>query len=468
MSDCYECLFPFEKIPSGARVLIYAAGNTGIEYYRQLRMTEYCEFLGFIDRAYEKYESAPFKVYSPMDIVNISYDYIVIALKNSASNEKIISDLISYGALKEKIVFVGRRNSFDIKLLSKSDKKASENEKFAFNRAGISIAFKSMAGLGNIIIIKKYLDRLMQIEPSCHIDLFITNSETYVKAVFGENHPNVHHVASPVEAKYEDVVGKYMVAMQYYHLLRIDFCDIETLRKQSTQLADLIENLQEAIRIYGLTHLDNRDVFIHIMRAKYMNRNVYTAAYYGDVLDIYDRYVDIPIRDFGEWFKSVGLNSYITLNYGTGTEGTNSSKQWPYEYFCKFAEMFKKEYPAVEIVQVGGARAKKISGCDKYLLGEDLEIVKYLLKKAAFHLDIEGGLVHLASQLGTRCIVLFGSTPVWYFGYDENVNIVSPACSGCWRLYQEEYSCARKTKKMECMWSITPAMVMEQVEKLYE
>ena len=466
MENRYEYLFPFEKIPAGARVLIYAAGNTGMEYYRQLMMTNYCVFLGFLDRAYEKYRFAPFKVYAPQDVDRIRYDYVVIALKNAALNEKIINDLISYGAKREKIIFIGRRDNVEIKSSTVIDEGVSDGKQLAFHQDGVSLAFKSMTGLGNIIIIKKYLDAILRIEPTCNIDLFITNSEAYVKAVFGENNSNIHHVSMPLEAKYEEESRNYTIAMQYYHLLRIDACDMEKLREKSPQLANLIESLQGAISVYGLTNLDNRDVFIHIMRAKYMERNVYTAAYYGDVLGICDTHVDIPMRDCGGQIESLGLNSYITLNYGTGAENTDSSKQWPYEYFCKFAEMFREKYPAVKIVQLGGAGAKRINGCDKYLLGEDLEFVKHVLKKAYFHLDIEGGLVHLASQLGTRCIVLFGSTQVWYFGYDGNVNIVSPACHGCWRLHREEYSCARGRKKPDCMWSITPDMVMGKVEKI--
>ena len=97
-----------------------------------------------------------------------------------------------------------------------------------------------------------------------------------------------------------------------------------------------------------------------------------------------------------------------------------------------------------------------------------MEIVKHILRHAIFHLDIDAGLVHLATQLGTKCIVLFGPTPVDLLGYPQNINITAGDCQGCAGLYDDLYKCARNMDKPECMYSITPELVLEHVEKYLE
>ena len=41
------------------------------------------------------------------------------------------------------------------------------------------------------------------------------------------------------------------------------------------------------------------------------------------------------------------------------------------------------------------------AGIDFYVLGESIELTKYILRDSLCHVDCEGGLVHLATQLGT-------------------------------------------------------------------
>ena len=91
------------------------------------------------------------------------------------------------------------------------------------------------------------------------------------------------------------------------------------------------------------------------------------------------------------------------------------------------------------------------------------ELQNYILRGAAFHLDIEGGLVHLASQLDTKCVVLFGPTPIAYYGYQTNINIQAGECHGCYWLENDYQQCYRRMAKPECMHAITPELVMERV-----
>ena len=83
MENKYEYLFPFEKIPQGAKILIYGAGDVGQEYLQQIMMTGYCEVVGFIDRNWDKYAKMIVPIYPVVRIHEVSYDYIVIAMKTT-------------------------------------------------------------------------------------------------------------------------------------------------------------------------------------------------------------------------------------------------------------------------------------------------------------------------------------------------------------------------------------------------
>ena len=98
-------------------------------------------------------------------------------------------------------------------------------------------------------------------------------------------------------------------------------------------------------------------------------------------------------------------------------------------------------------------------------MGSDFRLAFYLLKNSIVHIDIEGGLVHIATQLGTKCVVLFGPTIKEYYGYEQNINIQAGGCHNCWGLYSDVNRCARSMEEPECMYSITPELVMGYVDE---
>ena len=108
-----------------------------------------------------------------------------------------------------------------------------------------------------------------------------------------------------------------------------------------------------------------------------------------------------------------------------------------------------------------GGGVQIIKNADVLLLGKNLELVKYILKNSLLHIDCEGGPVHLASQLGTKCVVFFGVTDVNYYGYTQNINLVSEVCSPCYFVWESNKECLLKSKEPPCMLSITPQKVFE-------
>ena len=136
---------------------------------------------------------------------------------------------------------------------------------------------------------------------------------------------------------------------------------------------------------------------------------------------------------------------------------------WPFDYHVKLNEMLKKAFPNIEVIQIGSKTVKRVPGADRYILGENLETTKIILSNALLHFDCEGGLVHMASQLGTKCFVVFGPTPAWFLGYDNNTNILPLVCGECKSTHCDWFTECFKYSKPECMYSITPEQVFESI-----
>lgn len=159
---------------------------------------------------------------------------------------------------------------------------------------------------------------------------------------------------------------------------------------------------------------------------------------------------------------------FITLHAGTDTAINASSlgtKVWPLEHWAEFCRLFKRCYPNITLVQIGSKSSEAIEGVDLCLLGKtNLHESAILLKYALLHVDGESGLVHLKRQLMGKSVVLFGPTPVKFYGYKQNLNIVSSECSNCmWLMSDWFFTCLKKTGRPECMTSITPEIVMEAI-----
>ena len=103
----------------------------------------------------------------------------------------------------------------------------------------------------------------------------------------------------------------------------------------------------------------------------------------------------------------------------------------------------------------------KLTNADFHIIDADIELVKCVLANSLLHVDCEGGLVHLATQLGTKCLVLFGPTEEKYYGFKENLNVVSNFCSPCYFAWENGNTCLRGEKEPPCMSSITPQLVCE-------
>jgi len=93
--------FPFELIKRGSRIILYAAGNVGRSYYRQISETAHCKIVLWVDKNINNKI-----VFSPEAIKELredEYDYVIIALNNDDVIGEVYKSLIEYGVSSEKI-----------------------------------------------------------------------------------------------------------------------------------------------------------------------------------------------------------------------------------------------------------------------------------------------------------------------------------------------------------------------------
>jgi len=156
---------------------------------------------------------------------------------------------------------------------------------------------------------------------------------------------------------------------------------------------------------------------------------------------------------------------YVTIHHGA--DCGRQTKCWDEKYWEIVVKFLNDN--GYKVIQLGQRFEDKISGAINMLNKTTLIQSAALIKCSQFHIDTESGLVHLARMVGTKCIVLFASTPVKFFGYPENINIVSPCtCVSCWWETQMWWRECPKGYPIptKCMQELKPELVIEAVKSL--
>lgn len=460
----YEKTFPFNLVEYGAKIILYGAGKLGRQYWEQVIACQWGTIICVVDKNYQNIDDFPTEVHNPEYISKITeFDYIVIAAILQHNREEIYYELLEKGITETKIVSsVDQYFMYDkMRVLPYEPAGIDENK--------LSIAFCPMGTLGDYIISLKFYQELVKYVKNAVVDIYaITIS--FAKCIFQQqSYLGTIYGGSWDWNKYYDLVIEVGVR------IHIVFLNRRRLQALASELSVKIECLQKRNRIEFSQYPAHSYYTSRLMvdRGKFLGENRYTAYNCEGIFNITDKKVELYLKDDAEReFVKLGLEkNYITFNYGADRYSKGEkpkNKMWPKEYHSKLNQLLKDTYPEIEIVQIGADNIEKISGADRYIMGEDLEIVKVILKNALCHIDCEGGLVHMATQLGTKCAVLFGPTPSWFFGYDENINIVSPKCKECVYLFPDWQINCHKYDRPECMYSITPEIVLEKVSDYLE
>ena len=446
-------LFPFESVPKGSRIIIYGAGKKGQSYLRQLILTKYCKVVAMADREYASYQNFVVPVCPPDKIHSFSFDYVVIALSTMGFQREFMEILAKQGIMDNRIICLRDRPIVPVFCRGESHG--------VFSKAGGKrILFSSVGGLGDNIIHKRIVDAFVDLDPEIQVDILCKEGKSFLQFLYGDM-PQVRSIELNLGVRYEEQREGYDAAIQISNAM---FASVDVLHENhcfSENLAKILKDLKIKTEEERTAAISGYEMYC---RCVYQHRNCYEKLSYGGTIPFHRTHVHIPIDPVGETeIFQMQLGKFITINLGNGTVSNTASaaKSWPKASFEKLITMIHKEMPSFKVVQIGSAGAERLSGADRYMLGKNFGLVSSLLRGAAFHIDIEGGLVHLASNLGTKCIVLFGPTQMPYYGYAENINLSAGMCHDCYGLYDDCTRCARDLAEPECMYSITPEMVMD-------
>ena len=459
----YRFLFPFEKITSGSKILIYGAGILGQEYLKQLLITGYCQCVGFLDKNYEHYPDMRVPVYSPKEAARLEFDFIVIALRGELGLNEILRTLIGMGISESRIVYVLERNA-PVQIFGDSGD-ILDNLELAYWCSRISFAIYVAGGFGDMIIQKRLIMELNRLVPAATIDLYTVHGELFLEWLYSDME-SVKNIVTDLGVRYLTQKENYSFA---FRIVGSGFLEIDYRRN-----SDFLPEFEAFVHKLELLQMKCEDEkysvalpsAIMFYRRIFNGENCYSGFNYGGVFSINDFHVTIPfLKKYKEAFLELGLHDYITVNVGNGisADGKGVAKAWPFQRFHDVIDIFKRQYPGVSVVQIGAAGEKLLDNADMHLMGKAFGLIAYVLRSAIFHFDIEGGIVHLASQIGVKCIVLFGPTPMAYYAYAHNTNISVGMCRDCYGYYLDTNRCARNMDEPECMYGISVELVMEKI-----
>jgi hypothetical protein len=150
----------------------------------------------------------------------------------------------------------------------------------------------------------------------------------------------------------------------------------------------------------------------------------------------------------------------------TRTTDYKSTKNLSMEQWRQIVSLLRKE--GIEVVQLGVVEEEKIAGVTDYLNGQTtLEETGLLIKHSLCHIETEGGLVHLATAVHGRCVVVFGPTPAEFFGYPQTINLEPSGCKACWfSTHTWAIECPRHTSGPECMRGHSAASVIDAAKRI--
>ncbi len=338
-------------------------------------------------------------------------------------------------------------------------------KKTYYNDDVLHLAFYPSGGLGDYIISRVILEEVLELS-KCEVTIFADKLD-FARAIYGD-------VSSVYKFwyEYDTDAYKYDLALWVEHFVHVDSLKESRVLRFSPKLATsaryIVKNRHDLYVDVGQQCWRER---IQFERCRVLGLDRWTELRMQKAFKVTTKVVSIPLDKDSEleWSEQFQGKQYITINYDADAMISNRRqlKMWTAENYKIFIKMIKESFPNIEIVQLGSDNAERIAGVDRYILGQNLEYVKHILKNSLCHIDCEGGLVHLATQLDTKCIVLFGPTPVHMYGYEQNINIVSAHCSNCMGLHEMwAYECYRGCKTAQCMENITPEDVYERLNKV--
>ena len=332
----------------------------------------------------------------------------------------------------------------------------------------ITLAVLLSGGVGDTIVIARFIRDLMLVAPGASFDVFLARpamAAQVFQALPGFRQAYHDALFEPLRSEYDVALRANQTVIAYeehlnWQALRDVPGIVGALREMRRARADIEDFIQLhptrdnflARKVVFAGH--DRRTFLHAMAG---------ISYGGDHLAI-ARDATAPTR-FG-----LAAGQYVTVHNGYDPDfiiaGPRATKCYP--HFGEVVAKLKALYPGIAFVQVGTTTSEPIAECDLNLIGRTtMTEVAGLLAGALAHIDNEGGLVHMAACLGVRSVVVFGPTPSDYFGYPGNANVEPAVCGNCWwitRSWMER--CVKGYPAPRCLEDLSPEVVATQAAML--
>jgi ADP-heptose:LPS heptosyltransferase/2-polyprenyl-3-methyl-5-hydroxy-6-metoxy-1,4-benzoquinol methylase len=328
------------------------------------------------------------------------------------------------------------------------------------NDTKLRIALVRIGGLGDSIILsalaKAVRRKYSEAEITCYIrddsarQLLQDNSDID-RIILTGNKPLQYIMEQEVTQKGYDII------YDNRYITKLIFKDIASHQEEIKKNDSLLSGYDTEWKEFPLHNN---------LLAKKLGVDEFTAMKETSLTDVSrdDLYIKLVDEDFNMMALLDG-DKYVTIH--NGADFARQTKCWPTSGWNEVVKVLKSR--GYKVIQLGKQLEEPIKGAI-YMAGKTtIRQTAAFISKAQFHIDTEGGLVHLAHAVRTRSIVLFGPTPVKFFGYPDNVNVETPSdCKDCWWVDDMWWrECPKKFPfPNPCMDSIKVIMVEEAIKKI--
>lgn len=105
VAQCTQHIFPYINLLEGKKYVLYGAGKVGLGYYRQIQSLEEGKLVLWVDKQWQNLTDFSGVVYPVEAIIEIDYDYILLAVEKKELAEEIKNELINMNISEEKILW---------------------------------------------------------------------------------------------------------------------------------------------------------------------------------------------------------------------------------------------------------------------------------------------------------------------------------------------------------------------------
>lgn len=462
-------LFPFESVDKGARVVVYGAGQMGLEYAAQILRTGYCTIVAVLDRNHAEKENFPVRVHAPEAIRKIqNYDCVIVALAAKRHISEAREMLSVLGVPDEKVLTVSERrlDIGDYSVSAPTTKKRRTGDASIFR-----LCIIGMGGVGDALIASTFVKQTRKLfaKPVC-IDYYTAHPGLFAGFPFIDGACDI--AMFPCEDDYDAVIS----VRRYVTVRKADWGKLERFSPQfKNYCLDAVRMGTE--KFPSATY--EKDDFQFTRYAFLMGKNRTEQCNIADILDL-DRntptYMAWPVSAFAVLARHdlLGRRYIVVANAIEAKQGPTHPKLWPVEYFNESLKRLKAQHPDILLVHIGeSGNFGRLHPVDRDLVGKTtFDELKVVLKYSELTLAVEGGILHLRHFLNGVSVGLYGPTVPEVFGYAENINLRSDAGLGCaigceWISQSWLDGCELGGATARCMRLLLPERVIEGIETFF-